>query len=98
MQTEKYDTCRLRYICERQAEFICKKRDHLDYIPDNEPTIEMAPIVHAKWIILNRNSNGNTRPVCSACNTYRLYAWADYTRCNFCPNCGAKMDLEDEDD
>ena len=58
------------------------------------PTIDAAPVVHAKWIMLDPDRNGNSRPVCSACNTYKLMAWSDHARCNFCPECGAKMDGE----
>ena len=35
MTNEKCDTCRLRYVCEEQAEWICKHRNYCDYSPEN---------------------------------------------------------------
>lgn len=35
---EKCDSCRLRYVCEEQAEFICKQRNYCDYNPDPRVT------------------------------------------------------------
>lgn len=35
MVNEKCDTCRLRYVCEEQAEWICKHRNYSDYSPES---------------------------------------------------------------
>ena len=52
------------------------------------PHDDVAPVVHGRWI----DSLARITPYCSACGHSR--------RClirtpNYCPNCGAKMDLED---
>ena len=36
MVKEKCDTCQLRYVCEEQAEFMCKQRNYCDYNPDRK--------------------------------------------------------------
>ena len=54
----------------------------------NVPTADVAPVIHAKWI-------ENT--FCSNCSYYdsneygRVLLSGDK---NYCPECGAKMDLE----
>lgn len=49
------------------------------------PTIEADPVKHGRWIAGYR---------CSLCGE-DLSSWADaYYETNYCPNCGAKMDLE----
>ena len=61
-----------------------------DVIPDIEdaPTVDAVEVVHGYWIVecINRRR-------CSNCgfgrNTDTQIGW------NYCPNCGAKMDLED---
>lgn len=34
--TDFCDTCKLRYVCEEQAEFVCKDRNYSDYIPETD--------------------------------------------------------------
>lgn len=46
------------------------------------PIIDAAPVVHATW---HHIGNGVRR--CSNCD--RITPW----KSNYCPNCGAKMDL-----
>lgn len=48
---------------------------------------DVAPVVHGRW-----EKCDNLKPKCSVCGEYHLYAWSDYRKCNYCPNCGAKMD------
>ena len=52
-------------------------------------TSEYAPVVHAQWIDIPDKPEWDQK-MCSACG--------DYFCCqqNYCPNCGAKMDKEDE--
>ena len=55
-----------------------------------QPIVDVAPVVHGRW-----DGNGN----CSVCNK-NIYKdmdadiWATYEP-PCCPNCGAKMDLEE---
>jgi hypothetical protein len=54
---------------------------------DNAPTIEAEPVRHGRWI---------KRPderICPFCNDRHSYFGGKEK--NYCPNCGAKMDLED---
>lgn len=62
---------------------------------DNMPTIDAAPVVHGLW--RGWNYPGDEHVECSICKTQYyeddLYIGGnDFP--NYCPNCGAKMDLE----
>lgn len=43
---------------------------------------------HGRWVRVF-----NCKPMCSECGEYHLYAWSDHAKCNYCPNCRAKMNL-----
>lgn len=68
------------------------------------PTADVQPIIHAKWIsrIYYRPSTMNYdihMKVCSNCQyEYSYDAETGLTDMNFCPNCGAKMDLKENED
>lgn len=54
---------------------------------------DVAPVVHGKW------ESGN--PICPVCGNDKFKEldadiWADWMPL-FCPNCGAKMDLEEDE-
>ena len=51
--------------------------------------IDTNPTVHAHWIKSNCYNVRGLIYECSNCNTVMFSAW------NYCPNCGAKMDEED---
>ena len=54
------------------------------------PTIDAAPVVHGRW-----EYNGIPESVLSKCSVCGcLYGSSAF---NYCPNCGAKMDLEVDD-
>ena len=56
------------------------------------PAADVAPVVHGRWI--DNGSNGYKWAfICSKCGYIDGYPFDD--RYNFCPNCGAKMNLED---
>ena len=50
------------------------------------PAVEAAPVVHGRWIV---QDDGRTRFMCSICGSKNYQQ-----HYNYCPNCGAKMDLE----
>lgn len=57
------------------------------------PVSDVTPVVHAKWAEVMFRDRFNARYweyLCSSCNRY---ANREY---DYCPNCGAKMDLEDQ--
>ena len=53
------------------------------------PTAEVAEVRHGRWI-----STGVISCKCSDCGKLQLKSHADDS--NYCPNCGARMDKEDE--
>ena len=54
---------------------------------DNGNAIEISRVRHGRWRSLQINGH-EIGIICSRCNT----SWD--AKSNFCPNCGAKMDLE----
>lgn len=63
--------------------------DILKFI-DDEPTADVAEVKHGKWEYIGTDKKGYVYR-CSNC-VGRI--GLDYET-NYCPNCGAKMDLED---
>ena len=61
---------------------------------DKQPTIDAVPVVHGEWISDRLvTTNGGTYGVrrCSRCEAYYQdigYGW------DYCPNCGARMDMD----
>ena len=56
------------------------------------PAADVAPVVHGRWIEKEKYTFGIMYD-CSLCENRILdngHPW------NYCPNCGAKMDLEEE--
>ena len=62
--------------------------DMIEDCIDNAPIVDVQEIKHAKW-----ETVGNYKVECTNCHHIRDIK----TQCgwNFCPTCGAKMDLED---
>lgn len=59
---------------------------------------EEGMVRHGKWMPVEPDSRGFTfRFTCSVCGGYTTY-YEDANGCDYdyCPNCGAKMDLEGE--
>lgn len=67
------------------------------------PAADVAPVVHAQWIkeytLGWYDGEQNYKLICPACN----YSYLDNhlgaiapKHFNYCPNCGAKMDEEDD--
>ena len=53
---------------------------------------EFAPVRHGRWLHLHLdpdNITGHTKGECSICGKLRIVD-------NYCPNCGAKMDGDEE--
>lgn len=69
-------------------------RDAFDTIVDLQPTVDAEPIKHGRWIL---NSQYGTE--CSECGTAMFeIVGAPYTTFepNYCPNCGARMDAQED--
>ena len=75
---------------EREA-VIEKNHGGVVYIDDikNIPAADVAPVRHGRW---ETNSDRPDSLICSVCNC-GFDMWKHDPH-NYCPNCGAKMDLE----
>ena len=59
----------------------------------NTTAVDAAEVVHGRWV----NAAG-CRTICNHCGEYPLYDyWGKQKLSAYCPNCGAKMDGERED-
>ena len=64
------------------------------------PPADVAPIVHGRWVLVGTNEHDYETSVeekCSLCGRY-VYRYDTEPQDNFCPNCGAKMDKEAQDE
>ncbi len=75
------------------------------------PTVDAAPVKHGRWmtykydekqyrnVIIPWNGKGLPHDIfCSECRTPALLnGHEEDVDSNYCPNCGAKMDLEEQD-
>ena len=70
----------------------CAYADAMDFI-DAIPAADVQPIRHGRWI---EETPKHSR--CSCCDVTCLIAvYPISANANFCPNCGARMDLKDGD-
>ena len=58
---------------------------------DTIPAADVAEVRHGRWI--NTNKEVEQMCKCSKCGYPISYFWS---RTPYCPNCGARMDKEDE--
>jgi len=74
------------------VDIILRKSAHM--LLDKSPKADVVPLVHGRWV----SSHGKLSRYCSICNHDEPYKFADLEAhvFNYCPNCGAKMDLEEE--
>ena len=71
----------------------CYTSNFINYLP----TADVAEVKHGKWIEVQKENIWNDIvPVleCSACGKYTVGTRGIMTKSNYCPNCGAKIDLE----
>lgn len=59
------------------------------FIIDNIEAADVAPVVHGEWLCAETDDEQFF--LCSVCND------KEYWESNYCPECGAKMDLEQEE-
>lgn len=60
---------------------------------DEEPTIEAEPVRYGRWIHTDLAAHWHGKDECSEC-TYHEKDRSDLSHLNFCPNCGCKMQGE----
>lgn len=65
-------------------------RDEVMIVIDGSITADVAPVRYGKWTT-HRTEKHDGEWYCTECD----YEPVVFTGSNFCPNCGAKMDLED---
>lgn len=68
-------------------------------IAETAPAVDAEPVRHGRWLETNKLFKGIYQ--CSVCGSYSAMtsgALADGRKDYFCPNCGAKMDLEANND
>jgi hypothetical protein len=70
----------------------------VESVLNETPTVDAVPVVHGRWIptyhtYYNRAGEYQIADEwhCSNCGIYSKDEW------NYCPNCGARMDLEEEE-
>lgn len=76
---------------------------NIEYKLREEPTLDVEPVRHGRWVNKKRWGMGKWHKwlECSECN-YQDYSLETYEAIpftgisNYCPNCGAKMDLEEK--
>lgn len=59
------------------------------FLIDNTEAADVAPVVHGEWLCAETDDEQFF--LCSVCNDKK------YWESNYCPNCGAKMDEEQEE-
>ena len=60
-----------------------------EYVLNSVPTADVAPVVHAQWEVM-RDPYGEIEGFLCSCGHESLSA------SNYCPECGARMDGENE--
>lgn len=64
------------------------------FLIDNTEDADVSPVVHGRW---GMHSDRPDTLICSICD-HAFDVWKhDVERMHYCPNCGAKMDLEQEE-
>ena len=59
---------------------------------DSQPTADVVEVKHGKWVINRYPVSKKEDYNCSICSFASNNI--DILACNYCPNCGAKMDIE----
>ena len=62
------------------------------------PAVEAEPVRHAWWKAANRRGTLCDTYICSACGNMVIESegFTYSCTCNYCPNCGAKMDGDEK--
>lgn len=58
---------------------------------ESQPVVDVAPVRRGHW-----KRDRENRPICSEC-AEEPYRNGDYNPPNYCPNCGAKMEVDHDD-
>lgn len=69
-------------------------RENVRNVIRSVPAADVAPVVHGRWI---EDHDYLKCPKCGVMVKWD-FTFFDIGNWNYCPNCGVKMDKEDEDD
>ena len=72
-----------------------QERAALKHLIADFPADDVAPVRHGKWIHTDLAAHWYGKDECSEC-TYHEHDRRDLSHFNYCPNCGAKMDGDDD--
>lgn len=83
-------------------EYMTEYRKSVLRIVDEQPTVDAVEVVHGRWECAYDEIMGETEVICSNCKDTRTingcFVTTEGESCyfedNYCPNCGAKMDLK----
>lgn len=86
------DALKERKFPNGESEYLTGWNDAISAIMTFQPTIDAEPVRHGKWIFNPSDAFEAmfAKPKCSECG----FESADGG--NYCPNCGARMDAEDD--
>lgn len=75
--------------------WICEKGGHcVDPCEGCEHYIEVEPVVHSQWVESPLRNHWFAKDTCANCGFHEK-DYRDMYGYKRCPNCGAKMDLEE---
>lgn len=69
--------------------------DTLELRINDIPSADVAPVRHAHWVLLAPIYNSDGLPTFPVKCSRKECGEIEWKRTDYCPNCGAKMDLED---
>ncbi len=90
MKAEYEDTVRLIQSGETHLDSLAEGFTEVHILIKSAPSVEAEPVRHGRWI--EKPYLLGTSRFCSLCGSNYGMPHEVY---NFCPNCGAKMDLEE---
>lgn len=80
-------------------EFMTEYRKTVLRIVDDAPAVDAEPVRHGRWERMDEYCNHSKTFRCSVCKGNVEYSYfTRFCEYDYCPNCGAKMDLEVQDD
>lgn len=86
----------------RQINLVYKRQELLKAVAsvfDIVPAADVEPVRHGQWVRIDDDWNSLTTFQCTVCGEefcFEIDEDIELLNYNYCPNCGAKMELEDD--